>query len=113
MPEPAAMQVSIEHRDPELREEMVATKTDGSQERGLFLYRTTGETSENLLNGHPLRSVARWVGDAMVIETRMEMNSREMYFCDCWSLSCDGQTLVMEHRNDALAGQRVVFVRAA
>jgi hypothetical protein len=96
-----------------LGEEILATKTDGSQERGSFHYRTTGESHENLLNGRPARSVAKWIGEELVIETWMEMGSREIYFRDCWSLSPDGQTLVMEHRNDALAGQRVVLARAA
>lgn len=110
---PAAMQATIEHRDPELREEIVATKADGSHERGSFFYRTTGESHENFLNGRPIRSVARWVGDELFFETWMELDSRETYFCDCWSLSSHKQTLVMEHRNDVLAGQRVVLVRAA
>lgn len=112
-PKPAALQVKIEHRDPELREELLASKADGSQEHGLFLYRTTGESHENLFNGRPIRNLAKWVSEELVIETRIELDSREMYFCDCWSLSSDGQTLVMEHRNDALAGQRVFLLRAS
>ena len=110
-PKPAALQVKIEHRDAELREELIATKADGSQERGLFLYRTTGEPHQNRFHGRPIHNVAKWVGEELVIETRIELDSRETYFCDCWSLSADKEILVMEHRNDALAGQRVVFAR--
>lgn len=110
-PKPASLQVKIEHRDPELREELNATKAEGSLEQGAFLYRTTGEPHQNLFYGRPMRNVAKWVGEELVIETRIEVDSREMYFCDCWSLSPDGQTLIMEHRNDALAGQRMVLTR--
>jgi hypothetical protein len=35
-----------------------------------------------------------------------------MHFCDYWSLSPNGQTLSMEHRNDDLAGQKTVLERA-
>lgn len=62
-PKPAALQVKIEHREPELREELLATKADGSQERGSFLYRTTGDLHENLLHGRPLRHIAKWVSE--------------------------------------------------
>jgi hypothetical protein len=109
---PAGLQLTIHHCDPELGKEILAKKTDGSQERGSFHHRTTGESHENLLNGRLVRSVAKWIGEELVIETWMELGSREMYFCDCWSLSSDGQTLIMEHRNDALSGERVVLARA-
>jgi hypothetical protein len=47
-----------------------------------------------------------------VIESWMRFGTREMYFCDCWALSPDGQSLSMEHREDDLAGQLTVFDRA-
>lgn len=51
-------------------------------------------------------------GRRVIIESWMELDPRKMYFCDCWSLSADGRTLIMEHRDDALAGQRVVLEKA-
>lgn len=33
------------------------------------------------------------------------MAGRQGHFLDYWSLSSDGQTLIMEHRGDDLAGQ--------
>ena len=44
-------------------------------------------------------------------ESWMQFAAREMHFCDCWSLSSDGQTLTMEHRNDDLAGQLTILDR--
>ena len=38
--------------------------------------------------------------------------TREMYFCDCWFLSPDAQTLSIEHRKDDLAGQLTVLDKA-
>ncbi len=80
-PVPKAMTVAIAHSDPDLRQEIVVTKQDGSEE------------------------------DELIIELWMQHGERELYLCDCRSLSPDGQMLTMEHRNDALAGQVAVLHR--
>jgi hypothetical protein len=41
-----------------------------------------------------------------------EPGGREAHFRDFWSLSSDGQTLIMEHRDDDLAGQ-ITFLEKA
>jgi hypothetical protein len=47
-----------------------------------------------------------------MFESRMQSGTRESHFYDCWSLSPNGQTLWMEHRDDDLAGQMTVLDRA-
>lgn len=111
-PAPKAISVKIEHSDPELREEILATKFDGSEELVVFKCWTNGEQDKSLLNGRAVRGGARWEGEALIIESWMQFGTREMHFCDCWSLSPDGQTLSMEHRKDDLAGQLTVLDRA-
>jgi hypothetical protein len=54
---------------------------------------------------------ARWEGEELVIRLRMQLPSREFNLCDYWSLSADGKTMLMEHRDDDLAGQLTVFDR--
>lgn len=107
---PKAVWVRIEHSDPELLQEIVATKIDGSQEKHIFKCWTNGE-QKSLLNGSAVRGCARWDGAELVIESWIQFGAREMHFCDCWSLSPDAQTLSMAHRNDDLAGQLTVFER--
>lgn len=107
------LRVNIEHRDPELREELLVTKSDGAEDCVVFVCCTTSAEGNWLLNGSSVRGKACWAKHELVIETRVEASSRQLYFCDCWSLSADRRTLVMEHRNDALAGQRVVFERSS
>ncbi len=46
-----------------------------------------------------------------MLELRLQIGSTEMYLCDRWSLSADGDILFMEHREDALAGQLTVLNR--
>jgi hypothetical protein len=110
---PAALNADIHHHEPELRQELLVIKPDGSEVRAILECRTSGEESRCVLNGNVVRGHARWVNDELVIETWPAFGHGQTYFCDCWSLSADGQTLVMEHRKDALSGQRVVFERAS
>jgi hypothetical protein len=42
----------------------------------------------------------------------METKDRALHFKDYWSLSADGATLTMAHRDDDLAGQTSVLHRA-
>jgi len=111
-PLPTAITVKIDHSDPELQEEILVTKVDGSEERVHFKCRTNGEQGKSLLNGSAVRGNAKWEEEELVIESWMQSGTCEMHFCDCWSLSPDGQTLSMEHRKDDLAGQLTVLDRA-
>lgn len=107
---PKAISAKINQSDDELREELIVTRPDGTKERALFTYRINGE-SETLLDGRSVRSRAKWQGRELIIESWTQSDGRETYFCDCWSLSSDGQTLSMEHRNDVLAGQLTILKR--
>lgn len=111
-PAPKAVLVKINHSDPELVVEMVIAKTDGSEDRLHFRGLTTGEEVANPVHGIEVRSCSRWVGTELLIESWMNLGGREGHFCDYWSLSSDGRTLTMEHRDDDLAGQITLLERA-
>ena len=110
-PPPKALLVKIEQSYPELLEEMVVTKHGGSKDRVVFKCWLNGEQDRNSLNGSPVRGNATWDGEELIIESRLQLGPRQMYFRDCWSLSSDGKTLTMEHRNDDLAGQLTILDR--
>ena len=111
-PTPKALRVTIDHSDPELHQQLVTTDSDGKEQRIEFRYRTDGLAVVNSLNGLTVRVSARWQGSELVVESRAQLGVREAYFCDCWSLSQNGQMLSMEHRTGDLAGQCTVFERA-
>ena len=111
-PRPAALKVKILHTDSELRQAMLITREDGTEQRAEFDCRTNGERRTARLNGTILDGLARWQGEELLVETWIGSEATKTYFCDCWTLAPDGQTLVMEHRNDVLAGQRVVLEKA-
>src|ERR1700758_3077105 len=79
-PPPTDVAVRIEHSDPELQEEMVVKKIDGSEERVVFKCWTNGEQDKSLLNGSAVRGCSRWEGEDLVIESWIQFGTREMYF---------------------------------
>lgn len=109
---PSSMIVRVRHEDPELEEEILVTRTDGSETRATFCCRTNGDRIHTQLNGSPIHGGAHWEDDELVIESWLRAGPRELHLCDRWSLSDDGRTLTMEHRDGDLAGQRTVFDRA-
>ena len=112
-PAPARLHVTLDHQDPELQEHLVTMRTDGSVSRAVFVCRITGKEGTLQFGGNPMRGTAYWQGDELVIESWIKLGDGEVFLRDCWSLSSDGHTLTMEHRNDHLAGQRVLFERTS
>jgi len=108
--EPKRMVMEIEHREPRLVQQIHLTNAGGAEKRMTFAYETGAETS-NSLGGAPARSSARWEEEELVIESRVLTPCRQVYFKEHWSLSGDGGTLTMTHRDDDLAGQISILER--
>jgi hypothetical protein len=107
---PKRMLVKIEHQEPRLIQRIQLTNADGKEQQVTFTYETGAETT-NPVGGATARTHARWEGTELVIESRMKTPGREFHFKDHWSLSDDGRTLTMAHRDDDLAGQIAVLER--
>jgi len=105
------MMVKIDHSDPELLVEMVFTKMNEIEDRLVFRGLTSGEEVTNLVGSLQVRRRARWMGAELLIESWMNLGGHECHFRDYWSLSPDGGTLKMEHRDDDLAGQTTLLER--
>lgn len=110
-PMPRQIVFSIAHAAPDLRAELTMTRMDGQSVHTVFVVRTTGEPAENDVLGTEWLSEARWAGPELLIESRVAQGGREVHFRDYWSLSSDGATLTMEHRDDDLAGQITILRR--
>jgi hypothetical protein len=108
---PKAVLVRINHTEPQLIVEMVITKMDDTEDKVLFRGLTTGEEVANPVHGIQVRSRSNWVGTELLIESWMSAGGRQGHFRDFWSLSSDGRTLTMEHRDDDLAGQITLLER--
>lgn len=108
---PKQMLVNIEHRDPTVIQQILLTDANGAEQRQIFICRI-GTEMKNSIGGVEFRSSARWGGGELVIESRMNARGRDFYFKDHWSLTAGGRTLIMEHRDDDLAGQVAVLEKS-
>jgi deazaflavin-dependent oxidoreductase (nitroreductase family) len=109
-PPPTRTLITIEHRETTVIQQVRATGAAGVDQEIRFSYEIGGETT-NERNGATVRTRTWWDGPELVIESRMKTADREFYFKDHWSLSGDGRTLTMAHRDDDLAGQLSVLER--
>ena len=100
---------TIDHDEPRVSQSMLVTTAAG-EERVTYVFRTDGEESVNLVRGTEARTRAHWEGEELIVESSMKTPARDFRFRDCWSIAPDG-TLVMEHRDDDLAGQCAVLDR--
>jgi hypothetical protein len=104
---PSRVLMKIEHTAPELIQETHVTGKNGTESSLVFRYDTSGRETANA----QIRSRAHWVGAELLIESWLETKDRVLHFKDYWSLSADGATLTMTHRDDDLAGQTSVLQR--
>lgn len=104
-PRPKAVLAKIKHSREELAAEMFITKADGREDRLHFKSRISGEEVANVVQSLEMRSRLQWVGKELLIESWAHFAGHDSHFLDYWSLSSDGQTLIMEHRGDDLPGQ--------
>ena len=109
-PSPASLVMKIDHRGPDLTQQILATDEKGAEQRRIFTCRI-GEETISAISETTLHSHAFWQGTELLIETRMTRQGRDLLFRDFWSLSEDGACLTMAHRDDALAGQTVRLTR--
>jgi len=112
-PAPSEITVSIRHADPDLCVVMTIISADNKSAQMTFDVRTTNEANANTVLGTEWISRSRWVGRELLIESDVDHAGRTMHFRDYWSMSDDGQRLIMEHREDDLDGQITVLDRLA
>jgi hypothetical protein len=111
-PLPKELLVRIEHREPHLTQTMLIVAADGVEQEQTFTYETTGRESTITTGLGDGQSRGHWNGSELVIDSVLNTPNRTFRFSDHWSLSSDGQTLRMAHRDDDLAGQVAVLERA-
>lgn len=109
---PKQVLIRIEHREPVLVQQILFTSASGVEHLQTFACEVGVEVT-NSIGGVPVRSRAQWEGAELVIESWMKTLDRELYFKDHWSVSNDGGTLTMAHRDDDLAGQISVLEKAS
>jgi hypothetical protein len=111
MPAPDSDTRKIDHQDPKLKVN-VATSGGMGDLNYEANYTTDGQESTNHVMDSDFKSVAKWDGDDLVIDTKGSFNGTDFTAKDRWSLSEDGKTLtVQRHLSSAMgeADQKVVY----
>lgn len=111
-PAPKSISAKIDYSDPDLSVEMTITMPDGAEHNLVFKGPATGAQVSNMVNGQEWQSRIGWIGEELLIESWVDLGERKWHFRDFWSVSNDGRSLTMEHRNDDLQGQITVLERA-
>lgn len=86
---------TIEHKDPQLTIKVVV-KTDDGERRGELKYTTDGKECTNDVMGNVVKSVAKWDGAKLVIDSKANFNGNDIALHDVWSLAAGGKTLTIE-----------------
>src|ERR1035441_684814 len=100
MPAPDSMTYKVTHADPKL-----SNATKQSSQMGEFemqmSYTTDGKESTNQgFGGGTNKSVVKWDGDTLVIETKGQFGDNEFSMTQKWTLSADGKTLNIVQRSE-------------
>ena len=106
---PKEMLIKIEHREPSVVQEIHVRYGNGHEQILRYTYETRGQETTHSISGGLGRSRAHWESSELVIESKLTTPYGEFHFLDYWSLSADGRSLTMAHRNDDLDGQIAVL----
>ena len=94
MPAPTSMTQKITHSDPDLK-----VVTTSVSERGEFTnnlaYTTDGKECTNKGRMGETKSILKWDGDTLVIESKADFQGNAVTITSKWSLSEDGKTLTV------------------
>jgi len=92
MPAPEKLTVKVDHKEPSMK---VAQSQSGPQGDMAFdvNYTTDGKENTNTIGPMTAKSTAKWDGDALVIDTKLDTGGGELTIKTKWTLSADGKTL--------------------
>src|SRR5215475_5892297 len=96
MPPPEKYESVVDHSDPDMKVKTAQSGAQGDFELE-FKYSTEKETT-NELRGNASKSTAKWDGDALVIETKLDFQGNEIKFTERWTLSEEGKTVTIARK---------------
>jgi hypothetical protein len=91
-PPPTSQTRTVDHKDPAIK---VVTNQSGA-EGDITLsttYSTDGTETKNDFMGNEMKCVAKWDGDTLVIDSKLDFQGTPVSVKETWKLSDDGKTL--------------------
>jgi len=112
MPAPDSMTIKITHVEPKLDTVSKQSGQMGEIEMKSS-YTTDGKECTNEgFQGAPMKSVVKWDGDALAIETKGQFGDMDFTMTQKWTLSSDGKTLTVAQNFKSAMGegdQKLIF----
>ena len=95
MPAPSSMTAKIAHDDPKLESSFKQSSDMGDFEIA-SKYTTDGKECTNQgFGGSEMKSVLKWEGDTLVIDSKAKFGDNDVTMQEKWTLSADGKTLTV------------------
>lgn len=93
-PAPSSFTQKATHQDPSLK---VAVKmsTDNGDIEFESTYSTDGKETTNSFGPSSMKSVAKWAGDTLTIQTKGQFGDNEVTIDDKWDVSADGKSITI------------------
>ena len=103
-PAPSSMTQKAAHDDPALK---VATKmaTDNGEFEFESTYSTDGKETSNAFGPNAMKSVAKWEGETLAIQTKGQFGDSEVTIQDKWELSADGKSITIRRHFTSSQGE--------
>ena len=105
----------IEHKDPNLK--ISVTQVGEMGEFSITVqYTTDGKESVNEIMNNPVKTIAKWDGNTLVLDSKGEFNGNEFKMSDKMSLSSGGKVMTIDRRLDfgeRAMEQKMIFEKAA
>jgi hypothetical protein len=111
MPAPSSMTSKVVHEDPKLKNTIKQSGEQGDFETESN-YTTDGKECTNQLFGNDVKSIVKWDGETLSIDTKAKFGDNDVAIQDKWSLSEDGKTLTVARSFKSAMGegvQKLVF----
>jgi len=103
-PGPNSMTQKTTHDDPSLKINAKLATDNGDFEFDAT-YSTDGKETTNAFGPNEMKSVAKWEGDILTIQTKGSFGDTEMTIQDKWELSSDGKVLTMHRHYSSSQGE--------
>jgi hypothetical protein len=104
MPVPDKFEQAIEEKEADIKVSITSVGQQG-EFKGEFTYNTEGKETTNELRGNPMKSKAKYDGEALVIETKLDFQGNEIQMNDKWTLEDEGKTMVIHRKLNTPQGE--------
>ncbi len=93
MPPPVSQVMKIDHSDPKLVSTSDQESADGQKMSIVMKYTTDGVEAVNDLRGAPAKVIAKWEGEALVVNTKLDFQGMEIKIVNTMKLATDGKSI--------------------